>query len=362
MIEKLKIHKTASYTNSVEIEPKEINYFYGSNGVGKSSLSNVIADEGLFPDCSLSWKTRPIETLVYNKSFVKSSFNQSSAIKGVFTLGKDATNAQEFIKKAKEQVDVLGTDIDSLNKTSSIKAEVLKKKKEDTINKAWNIKLKFESNFKPAFIGFIKSGENFFKKCLLEFGNTSTLLTESEIKVKSDKVFSDNLMTYDEIQELNFKELHTYENSDILKTKIIGKEDVEIGKLIHKLDNSDWIKDGVDYLQKTENECPFCQQSINQELRNKIESFFDESYEEQKQQLDDFIESYKTYITNQITKIKSISQLQISILDLSTLSDKINLLEQQFEKNINKLISKKKTPSLIIELKSLEDNLKVTLI
>ncbi|MFB9052519.1 AAA family ATPase [Formosa undariae] len=358
MIEKLKIHKTASYSNLVEIEPKEINYFYGSNGVGKSSLSNVIADEDLFPDCSLTWKTTPIETLVYNKSFVKTSFNQSNAIKGVFTLGKDATNAQEFITKAKDKVDALKIAIDGLKKTSSIKEDVLKKKTEETVNKAWSIKVKYESNFKPAFIGFIKSGENFFKKCLLEINNTSTLLTESEIKIKSDKVFSDNLMTYDEIQELDFKELNNYENSYILKTKIIGKEDIEIGKLIHKLDNSDWVKDGVDYMQQTINECPFCQQSINQELRKKIESFFDESYNEQKQELDDFIQSYKIYIANLITKAKSISELEISILDFSILIDKINILEVQFKNNINKLLSKKKTPSLIIELESLEAILK----
>jgi recombinational DNA repair ATPase RecF len=38
MISKLKIHKTASYTNEVVIGPTEVNYFYGSNGTGKTSL------------------------------------------------------------------------------------------------------------------------------------------------------------------------------------------------------------------------------------------------------------------------------------------------------------------------------------
>jgi hypothetical protein len=312
MIEKLKIYKTASYKNPVEIEPKEINYLYGSNGVGKSTLSNVIADERLFPDCSISWKTEPIETLVYNKNFVKSSFDQSNAIKGVFTLGKDAKNAKEFITTTKDKVNILKNSIDNLNKTCTIKGDVLKKKKEETINKAWNIKLKYESNFKPAFVGFIKSGENFFKKCIIEINNTSTLLTASEIKIKSDKVFSDDLKYYDEIKELDYKLLNNYEKSPILKTKIIGKEDIEIGKLIHKLDNSDWIKDGVDYLEKTVDECPFCQQSINQELKTKIESFFDETYKEQKEELNDFIQAYEIYISNIITKAKSISILEIS--------------------------------------------------
>lgn len=64
MISKIKIHKTASYSNMVEIEPSEVNYFYGSNGTGKTSLGNLIDDCSLYPDCAIDWKASTIETLV----------------------------------------------------------------------------------------------------------------------------------------------------------------------------------------------------------------------------------------------------------------------------------------------------------
>ncbi len=44
MITKIKLHKTTSYADVVEIEPNAINYFFGSNRTGKLSLGKVIAD------------------------------------------------------------------------------------------------------------------------------------------------------------------------------------------------------------------------------------------------------------------------------------------------------------------------------
>ena len=44
MITEIKLHKIASYEDIVEIKPKEINYFFGSNKVGKSSLEKYLTN------------------------------------------------------------------------------------------------------------------------------------------------------------------------------------------------------------------------------------------------------------------------------------------------------------------------------
>jgi len=87
MITNLSIHKTATYDERVEIKPTEINYLFGSNGSGKTTISKVIANPDNFADCSMIWKNTPLEVLVYNREFVKANFGQSHAIKGIFTLG-----------------------------------------------------------------------------------------------------------------------------------------------------------------------------------------------------------------------------------------------------------------------------------
>ena len=115
MISKIKIDKAATFVEPVEIIPTEINYLYGSNGSGKTTLSKVIADSIPFTSCVLSWKTSPIQTLVYNRDFVKANFGQSSAIKGIFTLGSGAKDAREFIDETNLKIEGLKTNIEKLN-------------------------------------------------------------------------------------------------------------------------------------------------------------------------------------------------------------------------------------------------------
>lgn len=354
MISKLKIHKTASYSNEVEIDPTEVNYFYGSNGTGKTSLGNVISNCESFSDCKINWNGNPIETLVYNKNFVDSSFGESQSIKGIFTLGKNEKETQQFIQDTKVKIDALKKEIEGLTNVTEAQKEKVNSKKKESIKKAWSVKVKFESLFKPAFTNFMGSGEAFLKKCISEIENDSTLLSEDDIKAKCSKVFNDDLKNYDQIKAIDYSELSSKENSDILSTKIIGKEDVEIGKLIKQLDNSDWVKDGVDYLQETENQCPFCQQEINKNLRNQLESFFDETYESNKRRLNDFIQDYSEYISNLISEVETIESLDIPILNFKQLALEIKILTEQFNSNLILLKSKQKTPSIQISIKSLQ--------
>lgn len=238
MLNKVKIHKTACYNEIVEFEPKEINYFFGSNGVGKSSLGKVISNVSSYPSCEIYWASSPVDIKIYNKQFVKDSFSQSNQIKGIFTLGKDLTDTQNFIEETNKKIGDLNTKIEGLEKSKSQQSEKLTKKVTEMQDKAWSLKRKFEDDFKPAFVGFMSSGESFFNKCLAEQSNTSNLLSEKDIKEKCNRVFNDDLKSFDPILDFTFEELETKEYSDILKTKIIGKEDIEIAKLIQKLDFS----------------------------------------------------------------------------------------------------------------------------
>ncbi len=104
MLNKVKLHKTACNNEIVEFEPKEINYFFGGNGIVKSSMGKVISDISAYPTCEIVWAISPIHINIYNKQFLKSSFSQSNQIKVIFTLGKDLTETQTFIEKANKKM------------------------------------------------------------------------------------------------------------------------------------------------------------------------------------------------------------------------------------------------------------------
>ena len=91
MIESITISSIATFGKAPELVNalSLFNFFFGSNGTGKTTLSRVIADESKFPTCSVIWKAgSKLQPLVYNQDFVERNFDQSVELKGVFTLGE----------------------------------------------------------------------------------------------------------------------------------------------------------------------------------------------------------------------------------------------------------------------------------
>src|SRR5690606_18177199 len=96
----------------------KLNYFFGSNGTGKTTISRVIADASAFPGCSVVWLGGvALQPMVYNRDFVEENFNQSVELKGIFTLGKEQVDTTAKIAAVKAEVDGLKGRIQSLTQT-----------------------------------------------------------------------------------------------------------------------------------------------------------------------------------------------------------------------------------------------------
>ena len=353
MINKIKIHNTASYNEVVEIEPTEINYLFGSNGTGKSSLGKVIVECSKFSDCTLNWKLSEIERKAYNRDFVKHNFRASNAIKGIFTLGKNSSLDQEFvetknlkIRQLKEQIEINNKHIDG----NEIKLSEIETK---AIKKTWALKVQYEDHFKSAFKGFMGSAKDFFHKCLLEKSNPSNLLDGTLILEKCKQIFSGDLKEFTEIDSLNVSDIPAYENSELLEQKIIGKEDIAFGKLIERLKNSDWLKNGINYLLITQDQCPFCQQPISEVLKTELENFFDDSYKERISELAKFVINYKTAIQELIDILNKCILIEFPYFQFEVLKSKIELVSEKYNGNVLILESKIQTPSAPVILNSL---------
>ena len=136
MIEKIELDRVATYTEKqVLSDLREVNYIYGSNGSGKTTISRVLVHPEMYTDCLITWENnQKEEILVYNSDFVKEHVFEKDTLHGIFTLESENIEILKEIDKKKKDLDQLDTDLKGLHFTLNGKdTNVGKKKEADTI-------------------------------------------------------------------------------------------------------------------------------------------------------------------------------------------------------------------------------------
>ena len=89
--------KEACYSASnCSIKPTYVNFFFGNNGAGKSTIAKTI-----FSGIGVSYATGRSATdylhLIYNQDFIDENFSSYRDLKGVFTLNARNASVQQQI-------------------------------------------------------------------------------------------------------------------------------------------------------------------------------------------------------------------------------------------------------------------------
>lgn len=109
MIESITLSGIATYspiTPETIQNLKVVNYFYGANGAGKTTISRLINDPALSTTSKVTWaKGNPIPAMVYNNDFIATNFTDSKQFKGVFTLGQAEQAQLDRLEELKKERD-----------------------------------------------------------------------------------------------------------------------------------------------------------------------------------------------------------------------------------------------------------------
>ncbi|MET0044048.1 MAG: AAA family ATPase, partial [Candidatus Thiodiazotropha sp. 6PLUC3] len=314
MIENITIRNVASYSEEGQVLSglSNNNFFYGSNGTGKTTISKIIDNEDDYPDSTITWRGgNKIDAFVYNRDFVSKNFNLSSELKGIFTLGETDPKIIEKIKTTNTEIETLEEEIIKLRRNHQGDdgggGKIKEKSDLDSSfeTKCWTYKTMYDSDFKDAFKGVRDKKLKFKDRVISESeSNKEDLLELEELKNKATTVFSESLKSVSLIPEPSFQDLVSLESSSVLSKKIVGKDDIDLADLIKKLNNSDWVRKGMEYLDESGEKCPFCQQSIEQSLYEELSEYFDKSYIRGMESIKTFKINYSSYSRNLLEVLK----------------------------------------------------------
>ena len=362
MIESIHIADVATYGRTAELMGglSKINFIYGSNGSGKTTISKVIAGEYDYSGCCVTWKggTR-LQPMVYNRDFVKRNFNETADLKGIFTLGEQNIDTLNKIATATKEKDQLTQDIETLKKTLQgidgaggkiAELALLDSKFRDI---CWSQKQKYDPNFADAFEGLRNNKEKFRDRFLQELSaNSSTLEALTDLEKRAQTIFGSTPTSEALIALPATNGLVAHESNSILNKRIIGKDEVDIAAMISKLGNSDWVKEGRNFFAVNDNVCPFCQQHTPNSLAKSLEEYFDEAFEQDSKAIGELETNYKTESERINQQIETIVATPSKFLDVEKLKIEKDLLKSKTNVNIQRISTKKKEPSQKVELES----------
>ncbi|MGL2622646.1 ATP-binding protein [Helicobacter pylori] len=368
-----------------------INFIYGANGSGKTTTSRFLknlAENGIedkFANSKIAWyNNESLKIEVYNKQFKEEQF-RNSQVKGIFTLGKKTNENLEKIesktKSINEEKEKKKKNKESLQKLEQERKEKEKKKKnkeslqkleqerkekeKDFTDSCWEkLYKKNEEDFKEILEGF-KRKEKFKEKILKEFENDkynqSEIVGLEKLKEKIEIVFGEN-QTELALLECNLTDFDFIENHSIWEQKVVGSGDAAIADLIKKLSNEDWVAWGREYI-KENSICPFCQkETITEEFKKQLESYFDTNYQESTETIKKMKEDYTNKTDEVLERLDEIVETeqknQQTKLNTEIFKRIIETLKSKINGNQQKMHDKSKEMSRSFELESTKNEIK----
>lgn len=378
MITRIELNQVATYKNTVQINDlKKVNFFFGNNGCGKSTIArlfhNISQNEipsSPFNNCSIDGFNRVEEQiLVFDSDFVQNNFYSNTELSGIFSLDEkneeiDTNIKNEYLTLENIEKSILEKDEEKEKLEDSKKQEYF-----NIVEDCWSHNKQFQENFNKIYLGGRK--DPFFEK-LVEINKTAYSSKDlNYISEKYKKYYLEQLAKIENNISINyFNEIIDLEKklNNALEEIILGSNDVPIASIINELNNSAWIQQGINLLNKEKEiqHCPFCQkQTIDKDLLQQFESYFDTTREEKIKNIKELYSEYSAKVSSFNSNLKTLTDFDLIKFDVLQIQNQLTSILNKNEKEIQAKIvnpnEKKKLETIDlfkIEIEKINENIR----
>ncbi|MFB0834961.1 AAA family ATPase [Arthrobacter halodurans] len=342
----------------------KVNFMHAPNGSGKTTISNALSRQPRDQDARLHWPVAATATSirVFNEAYRSTVLNEH--VNGIFTIGSESGDVnsritlldQERVVRRTERngwIKDIGSD-DALLDPSGLLGEIETERLAASHAVFERHKDVPEAVRETVFKGFRRSREKFFK--------------EAQSRYKPELVAEKDL-TWDTLEARNSSLTgELYRRSPLHGTSVnflISKEQIaqlrmddvttgagDLAALIQHLGNGDWVSQGRQHLQNTNNKCPFCQEDLPEGFGARLTAYFAAGY--------DAALSLATSITTQVeersrTLREELASLKAAVdadsaIDAERLIDAIDAIQTAAELILSKVNDKRRHPTNRIDV------------
>ncbi len=343
----------------ITVSPTVINYFFGRNGSGKSTLA-----EALYDNSGVTYKpgesSDKYDIRLFNQDFINDNFKEYKDLPGVFTYKKKNIEVEEKIREKKE---FINSQQDKLE-VETRNVQIQNKRKSDLISDihktCWSLSSTLRKRYSDALVGYKGSAEAFFN-----FVNSNVVVPREQDLEDLDELYKASFTEaahpiYElkspgqDSSEYDCTKISGYE---LLKMAIVSSSNTPYAEFIKNLKATDWVRNGLSYVEGSDSKCPFCSQPLPFDFDERIKSLFDEAYEKNIYELHKF-QAYYVDMTERFKKVYESNHKSESLdVDQTRICSKSKAILDIFEKNIYIINEKLKEPARSVEIENPIDDI-----
>ena len=343
-----KITLNAATFDGAVVNPTLINFFYGKNGTGKTTIAREIA-----ANAGLVWQqgktADDYSVLVYNQAFITANIQNYGNLSGVFTISEHNIEVQNQV-----------------NEKSRLKAE------QDGQFKEHNA----EKGRKEKESGTLLSA--FQESCWDRTKTVREKFPETQTKKKNKAPFAEAVLgvasavehdltalealyvTAFDPKARTYKEFQTVDGRGIPDCAILGKavissSDTPFASFIKALNATDWVRHGHEqFSEATDGKCPYCQQTLPETFESDIIACFDAQYHQDIDALKQLKTAYREAALAIHNILKSNKDDALPKLVLAEYAAKLALFESTVKLNLQQIDEKINVPASAVTLDDLQ--------
>ena len=265
----------ATFTGEV-IEPTFVNFFYGKNGAGKSTIARSLRD-----NTGIEWKNgksaSDYDVLTYNTEFIDANFANYGNLAGVFTVCETNIEVQKKIEALQADKSAVVEEY----KKKSEAAESKRKEKEGALGvfqeACWNQSKTLRPTFDAAIKG--KKTKALFAGEILKITPVHHDGSALEERVKT--LWGGDDKQYDKFTKAGKVSYASLPGFDLMGKVVASSSETPFANFIKKLNATDWVRQGhTHFAGQTDGKCPYCQQKLPVSFEDDLLKCFDAQYQE----------------------------------------------------------------------------------
>ena len=342
----------ASYKDShAYIEPTYVNFFFGNNGAGKSTIAKAIKS-------SAGLTYAPGRTasdylpLVYNQDFIDENFRSYRNMKGVFTL--NAKNAE--IQKQIDEVTEKRTQVKKLLSEASDKRGKITNAKDklhkDFLKECWERGRTLRDDF-PGTMDKKGKSDPFAREILK---HAPADIDMEDLRRLYESAYSETAKRYQRFTTIaDPMVMDTVDGREILSKPIVNSADTELAGFLRDIGATEWMRQGHDaYSHNANGRCPYCGGDLPADFEQTLIASFDNRYQENLRLLDEFLARYKKSANELFVPLQTTPVELYPQIDLKPYADKLAVLKAAIQANIETIKSKAENPASAVALTDIQ--------